>query len=205
MWCCIIVTREIIKRNNRLLMSVEVNPYRCFFFYSMINLHKMIQNPTRSDLKPERRASERAAEDHWQPFKSREKGTASLGCSLGGCLHVVDTFASSKDAHRQTQYVWETSGRHVENPFLPPLASSQRLLLVLYLSGFKLSPVNKMLGRSAVSSVVVRIKLEIHCGKQQIMQLSLPNEMHLWLLHRKMARIDPIFKTWIYWPSIHIQ
>lgn len=47
------------------------------------------------------------------------KAVEHLSFSLGGWLHVADTFASSKDAHRQPQYVSECLGGMWKTPVLP--------------------------------------------------------------------------------------
>lgn len=74
-------------------------------------------------------------------LRAVRKPVEQFSLSLGGWLHVVDTFASSKDANRQTQYVRECLGCIRKTRVLPLKSFSspsqktiRRFFEVLYLS-----------------------------------------------------------------------
>lgn len=58
----------------------------------------------------------RAARDHWQPFKSREKGSGVSQHLAGWLVTCGWHICIFKDVHRQTQYVWECLCGMWKNP-----------------------------------------------------------------------------------------
>lgn len=88
-------------------------------FSSVINVHKLSDVPQklicllRKDCGHDRH---RAARDHWQPFKSREKGSGVSQHLAGWLVTCGWHICIFKDVHRQTQYVWECLCGMWKNP-----------------------------------------------------------------------------------------
>lgn len=128
---------------------------------------QIIQYPTKTNLsvKKELQASQtrRAAEDHWQPFKSREKGSWASQLLAGWLVTCGWHICIFKDAHRQTQYVWECLGGMWKTPVLPlkrfppPLKDGTTFWGPLSVKQLlRQRVVNKLLGLDAQKTVAVR-------------------------------------------------
>lgn len=89
-------------------------------FCSVINVRKWFKIPQKLIclLKKELQAwqARRAAQDHWQPFMSREKGSWASQLLAGWLVTCGWHICIFKDAHRQTQYVWECLCAMWKNP-----------------------------------------------------------------------------------------
>lgn len=89
-------------------------------FCSVIDVHKLLNIPQKliCPLKKGLQAwqTRRAARDHWQPFKSREKGSWASPLLAGWLVTCGWHICIFKDAHRQTQYVWECLCGMWKNP-----------------------------------------------------------------------------------------